>query len=223
MPTEASIAWSPKPYAIAFRGERHTSAAAKQSPPATADVAGPEREERRHIHQQQHEPSRGQRRVDVEGPHRRVDREELAEPTEALEERGHRRRGRRVQHAETVPAHLHQPADRAEPLHHRLVPVPRAREGECEQCEADRHHDNEARDRPVRDPAAAHTDQPHHRTRSKSLWEDRADEHCPYPASRRPWSRNFRVSTATRARSPIGPGRTAFANSPRENAENTNG
>ena len=105
MPTEASIAWSPKPNAIAFpagdavRAQRQGDCRLQQP-----DVPRPERKERRHVHQQQHEPGRGQRRVDVEGPHRHVDREELEEPAEALEERGHRGGPRRMQHAEPVPA-----------------------------------------------------------------------------------------------------------------------
>ena len=57
-----------------------------------ADVAGPEREDRRDVHQHEHEAGGRERLVDVERAHRRPDRGELEEPAEVLV---HRRRQRR--------------------------------------------------------------------------------------------------------------------------------
>ena len=50
------------------------------------DVPGPEREDRRDVHQHEHEARGGKRHVDVERAHRHPDGEELAQPAEALEE-----------------------------------------------------------------------------------------------------------------------------------------
>ena len=55
------------------------------------DVAGPEREHRRDVHQQQHDAGGRQRRVDVERAHRRPHGEQLAHPAEDLEEDRERR------------------------------------------------------------------------------------------------------------------------------------
>ena len=50
-----------------------------------ADVAGPEREDRRDVDQHEHEPGGGERLVDVERVHRRPHREQLAQPARELE------------------------------------------------------------------------------------------------------------------------------------------
>src|SRR5207248_11637645 len=50
------------------------------------DVARPEREDRRDVHQQQHDARGGQRRVNVERAHRCPDCEELAHPPRDLEQ-----------------------------------------------------------------------------------------------------------------------------------------
>jgi hypothetical protein len=150
-----------------------------------ADVAGPEREQRRHVHQQQHEPGRRERRVDVEGPHRRVDREELAQPTEALEERCDRRRPRRVQDAEPVLDHGHDAPDRPQLLEHRLVVPPGAGDGERQQPEPDHADDDQTRDRPVRDLRGQEhvKDQADGRDQvEEPVREDRSDERGPDPA-----------------------------------------
>ena len=53
-----------------------------------ADVAGPERDDRRHVHEHEHEP--GGRELDVDGErlHRQPDREQLAQPADELEDDG---------------------------------------------------------------------------------------------------------------------------------------
>ena len=54
-------------------------------------------------------------------------------------------------HAEAVPRHRHDAPHRPQPLEPRVPMVPRGREREQEEPDADREHDREARERPVRD------------------------------------------------------------------------
>ena len=113
-PTDASIAWRPKPNAMpdalgdAVLRERQRDRRLDEP-----DVPGPEREDRRDVHQHEHEAGGRQRRVDPERPHRDVDREQLEQPAEALEERGDRGGERRAEHAEPLPRHRHEPPNRA--------------------------------------------------------------------------------------------------------------
>ena len=69
-----------------------------------ADVPRPERDDRRHVHHQQDERGRRHALVDVERAHRRVDREQLADPSEHLEEDRARRRQRPVHDGEALAA-----------------------------------------------------------------------------------------------------------------------
>jgi hypothetical protein len=55
------------------------------------DVARPEREDRRDVHQQEHEPRRGERLVDSERPHRGPHRQQLERPADELHQ--HREAG----------------------------------------------------------------------------------------------------------------------------------
>ena len=85
-PDEASIAWSPIPnanpraYGDPVRDERQSDRRLHE-----ADVAGPEREDRRDVHQHEHEPGGGERQVDLERLHRRPHRRELEHPADELE------------------------------------------------------------------------------------------------------------------------------------------
>ena len=84
-----------------------------------ADVPGPERDDRRDVHQDEHEAGRGERRVDAERLHRRVHGEELQQPAEALEDDRAGERDRRLQHGETLAGHAEEMPRRADALAHR--------------------------------------------------------------------------------------------------------
>ena len=84
--------------------------------------------------------------MDVERAHRRVDGEELAHPTENLEETGQRRRGRKPHHPEAVTRELHDLPHRTETLiHPRHVMVPRAYHRDREKRDSQDHDGDEAR------------------------------------------------------------------------------
>ena len=115
-PTDASIACRPIPnakpraYGDAVLHERQRDRRLDE-----ADVPGPEREDRRDVHQHEHEPGGGERLVDVERAHRRPDRDELEHPAEVLEGRRRQRpaTGARITPSPTRAA-LEQHAHRAE-------------------------------------------------------------------------------------------------------------
>ena len=132
------------------RGRRR-SRAAMRSRPGEADVPGPEREDRRDVHQQRARARRPASLVNVEGPHRDVDGQELEQPAAALEERGHRGGPGRMEDAEAVPGHLS--SRRTGPR-----PSSRTRDAGCalananaNRPNADRPERENARRRPVRD------------------------------------------------------------------------
>jgi hypothetical protein len=89
--------------------------------------------------------------MDGEGPHRRVDGQELAQPARALEgDRGHSRE-RRAHHAEPLARHRHEAADGPEVDRHCAFGVTRERERKPEEQRADAHEGDQARRRPARD------------------------------------------------------------------------
>ena len=145
-------------------------------------MPGHRREEHRHVHQHEHETGGGQRLVDVEGPHRRPDREQLAEPAHALEQRRAHRRHRLVQHPEPVAGHRHEPAHPSRLVQHGAVTTASAREREREERERDDDRDHEAGQRPVRDLGRQQhvDDQQHHREEVEdAVREDRPHERRP--------------------------------------------
>ena len=79
------------------------------------DVAGPEREDRRHVHQQQHERRRRQRRVDVERLAWRPRRRAAAAPSRASGRRSPRPPPRARASRRALPRHRDQPPDGAAP------------------------------------------------------------------------------------------------------------
>ena len=84
--TEASISCSPMPNANPFAYGTPCRTSARDRRRSEPHVARPEREDRRQVHQHEDEARCRQWNVDVESEHRRVHREELAQPAEALEQ-----------------------------------------------------------------------------------------------------------------------------------------
>src|SRR4051794_25187220 len=165
-----------------------------------ADVAGPEREDRRDVHQHEDDSRNGDRLVDVEREHRRPDGEQLEEPAERLErprrdggdppahdreghaglpgqgggggggrgggapegpaerwDRPRRDGGYRPAHDREADACLQeQVADRAELSADGALVAARGEPGEGEDGAAEPEHDDEARDRPVRQAGCDH-------------------------------------------------------------------
>src|SRR5829696_4468187 len=113
------------------------------------DVPGPEREDGRDVHQHEDEARGGQRDVDVEPAHGRVDGEELAEPAEALEEDRPERGKRLVHHAEAVARHRHDTLERARLLEHRAVMPARHHERDEEKHGPNGHDRDQAGERPA--------------------------------------------------------------------------
>ena len=116
-----------------------------------ADVAGPEREDRRHVHQHEHEPGRRQRQVEVERAHHRPDGEQLHQPADALEERGPERGQRSPQDGEALTSHQHESAQGSHPVVDPALARSRRQQADREQADPDDAEDDQARDRPVRD------------------------------------------------------------------------
>ena len=117
-----------------------------------AEVSGPQREDRRDVHQQQHEPCRRQRRVDVEGAHRHIDGEQLQDPARGLQEDRPCSRKRRAEHREALAGHHEKSPQRPRAFETGPPASPlRTRDGEGEEQDTDHQHDDQARHRPVRD------------------------------------------------------------------------
>ena len=147
------------------------------------DVARPEREDRRDVHQHQHDPGGGQSLVDPERAHRRVDREQLTCPPEHLEEDRERCRPGLAHHTEAVarePDHL---PHGTEPLVDACVVVATgSHDRDAEEHDARGDDGDQARDGPVRDVRGdddvddqrAHGNEVEHAVR-----EDRAEEPGP--------------------------------------------
>ena len=114
------------------------------------DIPRPQREERRDVHQHEHEPCGGQHLVDPERAHRRVHREQLAGPSEHLEQTRRRGRGGTAHDSEPV---TREPQD----LAHRTKTfldtghaiVPRAHRGDREQRHTGDDDRNQARHCPL--------------------------------------------------------------------------
>ncbi len=180
------------------------------------DVARPEREDRRHVHQHQHEPGCGHRRVDVEGAHRRVDREELEEPAEALERDRPHGGPAGAHHAEPVATHRDHAPDGAEALDPRALVEPCAREREREEGDPDGDDDDQARHRPGRDLGEEHDvhDEDERPARGRRRGARRP---CRRESPRGPSARASGASARPRARArPRGPaGRRSRTDPPR--------
>src|SRR5439155_327246 len=113
------------------------------------DVPRPEREDRRNVHQDEHEAGGRQRLVDSERPHRRPDREELARPAEQLEEASERSRPRLPHDAETVACEPDDFSQRAEAAEVGDMMLSRAEYCDRKQRDARNDDGDQARDRPV--------------------------------------------------------------------------
>ena len=112
-------------------------------------VAGPEREQRRDVHQEQDERSRGQRHVQRERLRDGPDGEELKGPPDGLEE--DRRDGGtgRAEHCEPLPRHRQQPARSSLALRRDAIGAPGRQDRDREHPDPDEPDDHDARDRPV--------------------------------------------------------------------------
>src|SRR5262249_23045688 len=115
-----------------------------------AEVPGPEREDRRDVHQHEDEAGRREWKVDAERPHRGPDGEQLTEPAGELERPRLRRRDRRPHDGEPVACTREQPPDAPVLLALPLLPAGEEHGGE-EQDAADDEEDADRRERPLRD------------------------------------------------------------------------
>ena len=185
IPTDASIACSPKPYATpvlyadAVAGERRRDRDLHEP-----DVARPEREDGHDVHQQQDDAGGRQRRVDVERAHRGVDGEELARPADDLEEdRGPRRAGERITPS---PARPIASSRRSGPSPSIGIAGEPARRDEREDEEADAEADHEDQGRARRGRDARRGDDVEDEQEHRDDVEDAVREHR--PDERRPRS-----------------------------------
>ena len=150
-PTDASIACSPKPKATpvavvdAVADERRRDRDLDEP-----DVAGPEREDRRDVHQQEHER---RRRAAPRGCRTRASpsRPRAAGTSSRRTGRGSRALPPRAAHdAEPEAGHGDDALHRAHPLEPRRAWCRALAKREQEERDADREHDHEARERPAR-------------------------------------------------------------------------
>ena len=165
----------------AVRHERQRDGGLEQ-----ADVPGPEREDRRDVHEQEDEAGGGERLFDAEGVHRRPDGGELEEPPHALAEHGRAGGEWRPQHAEAVPRHHHVLADAAELASDVDRVPPRRHERDSEQYRPECDDDHERRHGPRRDPRLHHhvEDEERHRDEVEdAVGEDRPRERRPEAAT----------------------------------------
>ena len=110
------------------------------------DVARPERDDRRDVHQHEHEPGRSERLVDLECPHRRPDGEQLADPAEELERRRLERRHRAAHDREPLAGANEQLPGRPEPLELAVLPAGQHhRSDEQHDADADRERERQVR------------------------------------------------------------------------------
>ena len=116
-----------------------------------ADVAGPEREDDRHVHQHEHEPGSREGEVEVERLHHRPDREELHEPADELAHRRTERRHRPPQDGEPLARHDQERPQAPHPVVHAAAAGAGEEEADHQQDEADEPEDDQARHGPVRD------------------------------------------------------------------------
>ena len=114
------------------------------------DVAGPEREDRRDVHQQEDE--RGRRERDVQRERRRhgPDGEELERPADGLEDDRVDRRSRRAEHGEALPGHREQSPRRSLAVGRRTIGAPGREDGDRQEAQPDEPDDHDPGDRPVR-------------------------------------------------------------------------
>ena len=153
-PTETSTAWRTSPIGEPGRvrdavvAEREGDGSLEQ-----ADVPGPEREDDRDVHEQEHDAGGRERRAEIEGSHHRPDREELERPADELEEDRRGGRQRRAEHGESLPRHRHEPSHRPRVVQggESLVAMVRGEHRDGEERDADEPEEHEARDRPVGD------------------------------------------------------------------------
>src|SRR6266540_930741 len=114
------------------------------------DVPGPERDDGGDVHQHEHERSGRQIEVDVEGPHRRPNREKLAQPAQALEDDRDGRRERAAHDAQAVARHRHETPDRAEAVEPGPMVMTGREQGEHEDRSSPGQEGHQTRQRPVR-------------------------------------------------------------------------
>ena len=130
---------------------------------------------------------------------------------------------RRAHHAETLPRHRRRCAARRRAPSSTSASCGRRAldEREREERRADADEDEQARDRPGRDLRGADDVEDRGAAPARGRRRD-ARTRCRRASPTAPRRRgSLRVSTATRASSPIRPGSTAFAKRPTENAEKT--
>ena len=125
MPTDASIACRPKPNAspCAYVDAVRDAERRRDRDLHEADVAGPQRDHRRDVHQDQHEPGRRQPDVDVERLHRRPHREHLAVQPKHWPRIATSARNGLAHDSEAVPAIVTIRRTRAHPVEARLAVV----------------------------------------------------------------------------------------------------
>ncbi len=114
------------------------------------DVPGPEREDGRDVHEEEHERRGGQRDVEAERLGRSPDGEELQRPADGLEEDRRERRGGDAQDRQALSRHGEEPPGGSLPVHRRAGVTAGREQPDRQQPEPDQADRHDTRDRPVR-------------------------------------------------------------------------
>ena len=185
-----------------------------------ADVSRPEREDRGHVHQQEDEPGRGERLLDLECPHRGPHGEELERPAESLEAERNRRGERRAHDPESLTGHQDDASYRAEMSDRPCAPrASRARHRDREERRPQHHDRAETRDRPAGIRAVPSTKRISSTTAMRSKTRCATTEPTSVPQASPRGCETRRVSTPTRASSPTRPGSRVREEPDREGGE----